>query len=224
MSARATRVGVACLAFAALGSVCGSAAGQEIVAAPAFDAAELTAWPTENWITNGGNAFNQRYSPLTQQRGIYKSQDRVRGFLLAVFGRAGEGPVEGRLGNHIQWQPVIHVAPDGQSAKIRSRMMQQMNFGPRASMGASIYENQAVKEDGRWKLKVVHTFNTWTAGYEGGWVSNPGRSVPGPSQDYAPGGPPTFEFEMFPNVYAIPFHYRHPVTGLGVAQRVTGDD
>ena len=33
-------------------------------------------------------------------------------------------------------------------------MMQQMSFGPRASMGASLYENEAVKEDGVWKFRV----------------------------------------------------------------------
>jgi alcohol dehydrogenase (cytochrome c) len=32
--------------------------------APAFDAAALTALPTTDWVTNGGNVFNQRYSPL----------------------------------------------------------------------------------------------------------------------------------------------------------------
>jgi alcohol dehydrogenase (cytochrome c) len=34
--------------------------------APAFIAKELTALPRDGWITNGGNIFNQRYSPLTQ--------------------------------------------------------------------------------------------------------------------------------------------------------------
>ncbi len=33
---------------------------------PAFSADELTAWPTDSWITNGGNVYNQRYSPLTE--------------------------------------------------------------------------------------------------------------------------------------------------------------
>ena len=33
--------------------------------APAFSAKDLTAWPTDRWITNGGNIYNQRYSPLT---------------------------------------------------------------------------------------------------------------------------------------------------------------
>jgi acetyl esterase/lipase len=157
--------------------------------------------------------FSADSSMELAQRGIYHGHDRVRGFLLNVFGRGGEGPVEGRLGNHLQWQPVIHVSPDGTSAKIRSRMMQQLNFGERASMGASIYENEAVKEDGRWKFSFVHTMNTWTAAYDGGWMRSPGRFVPGPSADYPPDGPPTLEFQMFPTVYDIPFHYRHPVTG-----------
>ena len=146
------------------------------------------------------------------QRGIYRGNDRVRGFLLNVFGRGGEGPVEGRLGNHMHMQPVIHVAPDGSSAKIRSRMMQQLTFGERASMGASVYENEAVKEDGVWKFQVVHTYNTWTAGYAEGWTEAQGF-VPGPSADYPPDGPPTLEFSMFPNVYDIPYHYRNPVSG-----------
>jgi alcohol dehydrogenase (cytochrome c) len=38
---------------------------RRIATAPAFDARQLTAHPTKDWITNGGNVFNQRYSPLT---------------------------------------------------------------------------------------------------------------------------------------------------------------
>lgn len=34
--------------------------------APAFTARDLVAPPTDGWITNGGNVFNQRYSPLDQ--------------------------------------------------------------------------------------------------------------------------------------------------------------
>ena len=33
--------------------------------APAFSAQQLLAPPTSGWVTNGGNLFNQRYSPLT---------------------------------------------------------------------------------------------------------------------------------------------------------------
>jgi alcohol dehydrogenase (cytochrome c) len=33
---------------------------------PAFTTAQLMALPTHSWITNGGNLYNQRYSPLAQ--------------------------------------------------------------------------------------------------------------------------------------------------------------
>lgn len=64
----------------------------EIPAAPPFSAAEVTASPTTAWITNGGNVYNQRYSPLT---GI--NRDNVAG-LKAVWrtgmgsGGTGKGP------------------------------------------------------------------------------------------------------------------------------------
>jgi hypothetical protein len=145
------------------------------------------------------------------QRGVYVGRERVRGMLFNVFG--AEGPQPNRLGNHIQWQAVIHVAPDGRTAKIRSRMMQQLNFGQRASMGASLYENEVVKEDGVWKFKIDHTFNTWSASYDGGWAKASGRGVPGPSKTYPPDAPPSFVFQMFPTVYEIPFHYANPVSG-----------
>jgi alcohol dehydrogenase (cytochrome c) len=36
------------------------------VAAPAFAGRDLAAFPTTGWLTNGGDSFNRRYSPLTQ--------------------------------------------------------------------------------------------------------------------------------------------------------------
>ena len=50
----------------AIGAAAGAAVAAELPTAPAFTAAQLTAPPTSDWITNGGNIFNQRYSPLTQ--------------------------------------------------------------------------------------------------------------------------------------------------------------
>lgn len=38
---------------------------QDIRPAPAFNANRLSGLPENGWITNGGNLFNQRYSPLT---------------------------------------------------------------------------------------------------------------------------------------------------------------
>jgi triacylglycerol lipase len=167
----------------------------------------------KNLWNNLADLFAKDGSIELAQRGVYKGQAHVRAFLFAVFGRGEEGPVAGRLGNHVQMQPVIHVAEDGKTAKIRLRMMQQLSMGRGASMGASIYENEAVKEDGVWKFSNVHTYNTFTAAYEGGWAKAAGRGMPGPSKELPPDGPPTLVFEMFPVVYDIPYHYANPVTG-----------
>jgi quinohemoprotein ethanol dehydrogenase len=63
------RISLALGSLAALVAVIAThaAAAQRTSAlAPAFSAKELTASPTDNWVTNGGNVYNQRYSPLTR--------------------------------------------------------------------------------------------------------------------------------------------------------------
>jgi alcohol dehydrogenase (cytochrome c) len=56
----------ASLAAAAVAIAPNFAAAQRVAASPDFSARELTAAPTSGWITNGGNVYNQRYSPLAR--------------------------------------------------------------------------------------------------------------------------------------------------------------
>jgi quinohemoprotein ethanol dehydrogenase len=56
----------------------------DIKPVPAFSARELVALPRADWITNGGNLFNQRYSPLT-----LLDRDNVAG--LKALWRTGMG-------------------------------------------------------------------------------------------------------------------------------------
>jgi hypothetical protein len=156
--------------------------------------------------------FSRDGSIELAQRGVYKGP-RLREFLVKVFGRGQEGPVAGRLGNHLNLQPVISIAADGSTAKVRARMLQQMSMGGRASMGGAIYENELVKEDGVWKFSKVHAYNTFTAGYNGGWAHAASSGMPGPATDFPPDGPPTAKIAMLPVVYEIPYHYANPVTG-----------
>jgi len=44
----------------------GNSMAGEIKPSPAFSKNVLTALPRDNWVTNGGNLYNQRYSPLDQ--------------------------------------------------------------------------------------------------------------------------------------------------------------
>ena len=163
------------------------------------------------------NLFAEDGSMELAQRGVYLGREHIREFLLKGLGRGHEGPVAGMLGNHMQLQPVIDIAADGRSAQIRMRLFQQMSLGGRASVGAAIYENTAVKEDGVWRLKVDHAYNTLAASYAGGWIHGAHPQLPGESKDIPPDAPPTAKFQMFPVVYDIPFHYSNPVTGRTAA-------
>ncbi|MGH8150762.1 MAG: nuclear transport factor 2 family protein, partial [Steroidobacteraceae bacterium] len=147
------------------------------------------------------------------QRGVYDGRDHIYKFLLDGLGRGKSGPRPDFLGNHLQLQPVITLSRDGRTAKIRSRVLQQMAFGTRASIGAGVYENEAVKVHGIWKLSKDHVYNTLGASYKGGWAWGAGSYMPGESKTIPPDAPPTAKIAMFPVVYNIPFHYANPVTG-----------
>jgi alcohol dehydrogenase (cytochrome c) len=60
-----TRTG--CLAIAAqIATPCFAQTGAYAARQPELSADELVALPTGSWPTNGGNVYNQRYSPLAQ--------------------------------------------------------------------------------------------------------------------------------------------------------------
>jgi glucose dehydrogenase len=56
----------ASLAAAVAPGVQGEAQRASAAAPPKFTAQQLTASPRDGWITNGGNVYNQRYSPLAR--------------------------------------------------------------------------------------------------------------------------------------------------------------
>ena len=56
-----------CLALGTVGIGWSVAQAQRTIApAPAFTGRQLSSFPTTEWLTNGGDLFNRRYSPLRQ--------------------------------------------------------------------------------------------------------------------------------------------------------------
>jgi hypothetical protein len=142
-------------------------------------------------------------------RGVYAGRDSVRRNLDLY------PPVD--LHNHMQYQPVIHLSDDGQSAKMRSRALSIMGSFDQYSMWmGGIYENEYVEEGGIWKLKKDQVFNTYFINYAEGWQNNQPRPPPGISADNPPDSPPTMIFEMYPSAFLPPYHYANPVTGNAV--------
>jgi hypothetical protein len=136
---------------------------------------------------------------------------------LDLYGKATDSQF-GLEHNHMQFQPVIDVAPDGQSAKMRSRALSIMGQWERYSqwMGG-VYENDYIKENGVWKIKHDQVFNTYFVPYTVGWKTVQPRPPPGISKDNPPDSPPTHPFEMYPKPFLPPFHYANPVTGATVS-------
>jgi hypothetical protein len=141
-------------------------------------------------------------------RGLFKGQDRIRIYLHAL------GKHEyGTLYNHMQLQPVIHIAPDGNSAQARWRaFIQVAHLGKEARWGEATYENAYVKEDGVWKMKKLHGFITYYVDYDKGWNKG-GVALPQRLGTLEPDEPPTVKYGAFPEVFVPPYHYKNPVSG-----------
>ena len=141
-------------------------------------------------------------------RGLFRGQERIRQYLHAL-----PKLQQGTVFNHMQLQPVNHVAADGRTAKARWRTLMQVGqLGKEARWGEATYENAYVKEGGVWKIQMLHGYITFYVEFDQGW--NKG-AVPLPQnlEGLAPDAPPTVKYGAFPEVFLPPYHYKNPVTG-----------
>jgi hypothetical protein len=123
----------------------------------------------------------------------HSGRERILAWLKAL---GPEGPVKGALDSQLQLQPVIHVAADGRSARIRSRLLQLTRDAQgRPMWGAGIYENELVKEEGVWKFRRLHLYRTYKVDYKRGWTEA------------------AADQEQLPSGITPSFHYRNPVSG-----------
>src|SRR5688572_4861499 len=149
-------------------------------------------------------------------RGVYVGRERIRDF-LALNGP--ETPQPKRLFDQMQLQPIVHVAPDGQTARGRWHVFaQEAVHGEYANWGLGVLENEYVKENGVWKIRREHFFTTMYTPYEAGWGKT---AIPnaGPSAELPPDRPPTVDYEAYPKAFVVPFHYENPATR---AEQVAG--
>ena len=145
------------------------------------------------------------------QRGVYIGKASVRRN-LDLYGT--QGIHDGTLHDHIQIQPIIDVAPDGQTAKMRARALSQLGYyGRVAILGDGVYESDFVKENGIWKFANDHVFTTFFAPYDKGWAYGANPAPPGISKDNPPDAPPSVVYQAYPKVFLPPYHYNNPVTG-----------
>lgn len=151
--------------------------------------------------------------------GIYRGPARIRQVELELHG-AGRDTPRRSIPLHMRVQPVIHVAADGRSANIRSRLFQTgSNYDRPSGFTGGMYEDKAVKRGDRWLFSLVEIDHVWrTPGYKAGWARVPenfGVRKPSPLlTTYPPDEPPRgITFAPFPSIGPMWFHYRNPVSG-----------
>ncbi|MDB5684899.1 MAG: hypothetical protein JWM75_2597 [Sphingomonas bacterium] len=142
-------------------------------------------------------------------RGIFVGRPRVLEYLRKGLGT--ERPTENRLINHMQFQPVTTVDPDGRTGHLRGRAFVMSALQGFSGWGIPLYENGYIKENGVWKIKSLRGPFTMYTSYEG-WAkvatpnTRPDSFLPPPDRL------PTEVYLTYPSPYIVPFHYPHPVT------------
>lgn len=143
-------------------------------------------------------------------RGVFYGQDRVRQYMHNL---SPVGPRQGALFNHMPFQPVIDIGPEGRTATIRSRLIVMFGIlNTNAQWGAGIYENDFIKQDGVWKINYLHAYQTFYTLYEDGWAKK-SSAIFAPYERLPPDAPQSVRYDPYPAAFVPPFHYRNPVTG-----------
>ncbi|HEU4704445.1 MAG TPA: nuclear transport factor 2 family protein, partial [Sphingomicrobium sp.] len=162
--------------------------------------------------------------------GTFIGRDRVTSSMIRRYGESGPSSAMQTL--HQTTQPYVTVAGDGSRAQIRLRLLQMNSSASNAgSMIFGIYENQAVKEDGVWRIHGMDLDYVALADYAGGWTAvDPtasSRFAPAPEQlaGFAPDAPLRGEtFAPYPRIRPLGFHFANPVSGREPATRLTWSD
>jgi len=140
-------------------------------------------------------------------RGVFLGKERVFEYMNVGLGKVGPKP--GLLVDHQQFQPLVTINPDGNTAEARAIAFVMSNGG----WGHNYYENDYVKEDGVWKFSKLHgPFNMYSS-YKIGWVDDTILNTFPEKFNPPPDLPPSVIYLAYPNYYVQPFHYPNPVTG-----------
>jgi hypothetical protein len=154
-------------------------------------------------------------------RGVYKGKESVRKYYIDLLGDGGNKPQRpGWLSILFQLQGVVNIDPDGRTARGRWYGM-GMEAKPTTSLHegelrqtwiSGIYENEYVKEGGKWKIKKLYFNLIFRTPFEDGWLKVPVVGQNGPDKVIPPDGPST-TYSPYPSGVRVPVHFKHPVTG-----------
>jgi hypothetical protein len=79
-------------------------------------------------------------------------------------------------------------------------------------LDTGIYENEYIKENGKWYFKKLHRNNTFWTPYEDSWLKTPLLGNMDEHPTIKPDAPPT-AFHPYPSGFHLPYSFKHPITG-----------
>ncbi|BBC73802.1 conserved hypothetical protein [Altererythrobacter sp. B11] len=156
--------------------------------------------------THLANLFAENATLEIGGKGIFIGKDRVLEYMQTAFGP--DGAPKGIIANHMQFQPVVNVSPDGKTGWLRGRAFVMSSAG----WGLPLYEDEFMKEDGVWKIARLSGPFTMYTNWEG-WGKNALNNTWPDKFDPPPDLPPSTVYLTYPAYYIAPFHYPNPVTG-----------
>jgi hypothetical protein len=110
---------------------------------------------------------------------------------------------------------IVDLEPDGKYAKGRWYGIflgaQHRGGALRALIGAGIWENEYVKENGVWKIMKIFWTDIISSPLDEGWVKTP--DLLNPKHKHSPPAVRNINFAPYPSGYIFPYHYKNPVTG-----------
>jgi hypothetical protein len=150
------------------------------------------------------------------ETGLYKGKEGARKFFSFrnTFGAKTDKPTPEFLHLLFPLSGIIDVDPGNKTAKGRWYGFGCLSIPAgekvRPIFITGIWENEYVKEDGKWKFKKLFFNTIFRTPYEDGWVKTPYVKRPHPDNLPAPG--PNTHFEPYPSANIFPYHYKNPVT------------
>ncbi|MCP5144916.1 MAG: alpha/beta fold hydrolase [Gammaproteobacteria bacterium] len=211
--------------------------------ARAYDGVENISGAFGDWLDDfQWDKFSELFALDGRRRkymlGFYTGPARIYAAETLMYGSGPRSP-RTSVAVHHRLQRVIDVAPDGMSAKFRTRLLNIGMSQRPGSFMAGMYPNDAARlEDGVWRFMNTSIDEPyWTShGYEDGWARVP---VPEPQSGEAPALSPFFTRVLdqlppdvplsamplrqygfvpgalisWPDIKPMWFHYRNPVSG-----------
>ncbi len=142
--------------------------------------------------------------------GVFRGKEGLKRMYAGMVGVKRPGWIFFQVMQH---QGVVDVAPDGKTAKGRfyTPAFECRPFGgtKKQTWEFGVYNNEYVKENGRWYFLKLHWNLTFWTSYEAGFLKVPKLSdTPFPHADA-----PATAYHPYPSGYHVPYPFQHPITG-----------